>query len=53
MPPEEIPIGLPHLTLAQVFEALSYYSDHQEEINEYIEKNHVPKELIHPSVRFP
>lgn len=27
--PEEIPKGLPHLTLAQVFDALSYYSDHE------------------------
>ena len=27
---EEIPSHLPHLTLAQVFDALSYYSDHQE-----------------------
>ncbi len=34
--PEEIPNHLPHLTLAQIFDALSYYSDHQEEINEYI-----------------
>jgi uncharacterized protein (DUF433 family) len=37
--PETIPSRLPHITLAQVFDALSYYSDHQEEINEYIEKN--------------
>ncbi|MBA3599713.1 MAG: DUF433 domain-containing protein [Acidobacteria bacterium] len=49
--PEEIPLHLPHLTLAQVFEALSYYSDNQEEINAYIERNRVPKELIHPLVR--
>ena len=34
--PEEIPQGLPHLSLAQVFDALSYYSDHQDEINAYI-----------------
>ena len=33
--PEEIPFHLPHLTLAQVFDALSYYQDHKEEINEY------------------
>ena len=51
VPPEEIPVGLPHLTLAQVFEALSYYSDNQSEINRYIEKNRVPKELIHPLVK--
>lgn len=51
VPPEEIPVGLPHLTLAEVFEALSYYSDNQDEINEYIQKNRVPKELLHPLVK--
>jgi uncharacterized protein (DUF433 family) len=50
-PPEEIPRHLPHLTLAQVSAALSYYCDHQEEINTYIERNRVPPELIHPLVR--
>ena len=49
--PEEIPIHLPHLTLAQVFAALSYYSDHQEEINAHIERNRIPPELIDPLVR--
>ena len=44
--PEEIVQGLPHLTLAQVFDALSYYSDNQEEINLYIEKNRVPENLL-------
>jgi len=33
--PEEIPQDFPHLTLAQVFTALAYYSDHQTEINDY------------------
>jgi uncharacterized protein (DUF433 family) len=28
---------MPHLTLAQVFDALSYYSDHPHEINAFIE----------------
>jgi uncharacterized protein (DUF433 family) len=51
IPPEEIPSHLPHLTLAQVFDALSYYSDHQAEINAFIERNRVPEELVHPSVR--
>ncbi|MEN3000314.1 MAG: DUF433 domain-containing protein [Armatimonadota bacterium] len=37
--PEEIVEHLPHLTLAQVFDALSYYSDHQEEIEQYILAN--------------
>ncbi len=46
--PEEIPQGMPHLTLAQVFDALSYYSDHQTEINHYIELNRIPDELIDP-----
>jgi uncharacterized protein (DUF433 family) len=49
--PEEIPSRLPHLTLAQVFDALSYYSDHQAEINAHIERNRVPDELIDPLVR--
>ena len=50
-PAEEIPQRLPHLTLAQVFSALSYYSDHQDEINDYIQRNRVPEELIDPLVR--
>lgn len=49
--PEEIPVHLPHLTLAQVFDALSFYLDHQAEINDSIERNHVPDSLVHPSVR--
>ncbi len=49
--PEEIPFHLPHLQLAQVFDALSYYSDHQDEINHYIELNRVPDDLAHPSVK--
>jgi len=44
--PEEIPNGMPHLTLGQVFGALTYYSDHQDEINRYIECNRIPDELI-------
>jgi uncharacterized protein (DUF433 family) len=49
--PEEIVVHMPHLTLAQVFEALSYYSDHQAEINKYIEKNQIPSEKLHPSLK--
>jgi uncharacterized protein (DUF433 family) len=41
--PEEIPLHLPHLTLAQVFDALSFYQDNMAEINDYIERNHVPE----------
>ena len=49
--PEEVAGHLPHLTLAQVFDALSYYSDHQAEINAYIERNRIPDELTDPLVR--
>lgn len=49
--PEAIPSHLPHLTLAQVFDALSYYSDHQSEINAHIVRNRIPEELIDPLVR--
>ncbi len=48
IPPEEIPTHLPHLTLAQVFDALSYFSDHQDEIGRYIELNRVPQEKLSP-----
>jgi uncharacterized protein (DUF433 family) len=48
--PEEIPVHLPHLTLAQIFDALSYYSDNQAEINHYIELNRIPDDLIDPLV---
>ncbi len=49
--PEEIPNHLPHLSLGQIFDALSYYSDHQEEIQKYIEENRVPPRLIDPLVQ--
>ena len=49
--PEEVPRRLPHLSLAQVFDALSYYSDHQDEINGHIERNRIPDEMIDPLVR--
>lgn len=49
--PEEIPSRLPHLSLAQVFDALSYYNDHQDEINAHIERNRIPEEKIDPLVK--
>ena len=49
--PEEIPGHLPHLTLAQVFDALSYYADHQAEIERYIEQNGIPDDVVHPLTR--
>ena len=49
--PEEILNHLPHLTLAQIFDALSFYLDHQAEIDKHIENNQVPDELVHPMVK--
>jgi uncharacterized protein (DUF433 family) len=52
IPPEEIPTRLPHLTMAQVFAALSYYSDHQAEIHSYIERNRIPDSLVGTKLEF-
>jgi uncharacterized protein (DUF433 family) len=56
-PPAEIPDGMPHLTLAQVFAALAYffaalayYSDHRDEINAHIERNRIPETQLGTSV---
>jgi uncharacterized protein (DUF433 family) len=49
--PEEVPTHLPHLNLAQVFDALSYFSDHPDEIRGQIERNRIPDELIDPLTR--
>jgi uncharacterized protein (DUF433 family) len=49
--PESIAGALPHLTLSQVFDALGYYSDHQEEINGYIQRNYISESEIDPLVR--
>ena len=40
--PEEIVRKLPHLRLAQVFDALSYYDDHRAEIERAIALNRFP-----------
>jgi len=45
---EEIPLRLPHLSLAQVFDALSYYNDHPDQINAHIERNRIPENIIDP-----
>jgi uncharacterized protein (DUF433 family) len=42
--PDEIIRHLPHLRLAQVFNALAYFDDHREEIDRSIALNHVPAE---------
>jgi len=45
-PPEEIPTHLPHRSLAQVFDALSYFSDHPDEVTSHIEANRIPDDRI-------
>jgi uncharacterized protein (DUF433 family) len=49
--PEEIPTHLPHLSVAQIFDALSYFADHQQEILECIERNRIPDDLLDSRVR--
>ena len=49
--PEENQQVLPHLTLAQIFGALSYYSDHREEILRHIARNRIADEESDPLVR--
>ncbi|MDI7249505.1 MAG: DUF433 domain-containing protein, partial [Bacillota bacterium] len=39
MTPEELVREFPHLTLAQVYDALSYYYDHKEEIDQEMRAN--------------
>jgi uncharacterized protein (DUF433 family) len=48
---EEIPNRLPRLSVAQVFDALSYYNDHTHEINTYIEQNRISDDKIDPLVK--
>lgn len=45
VPPEGIPSLYPHVSLAQVFEALAYYQDNTDEVEEFIRKNRVPENL--------
>jgi hypothetical protein len=42
---------LPHLTLAQVSDALGYYADHQDQINQTIEMIRVPDDIVHLAVQ--
>jgi uncharacterized protein (DUF433 family) len=37
--PEEIQRELPHLTLAQVYDAIAYFLDHREDINLQLQKD--------------
>ena len=42
--PEEILENIPHLTLSQIFDALSFYADHRDEIEQHISENMVERE---------
>lgn len=44
--PEEITTALPHITLAQVHEAMSYFYDNQSEIEGLIERHRIPEDLL-------
>ena len=48
---EEILEGLPHLTPAQVYEALSYYHDNAEEIEQDIEASTVERLMDRHNLR--
>jgi uncharacterized protein (DUF433 family) len=49
--PEDITTHFPHVTLAQVFDALSYFADHSEEVTRLIERNRIPDERIDPRLQ--
>lgn len=51
IPPEEIPNRLPHIRIAQVFDALSCYSDHTNKIHDFITRNQVGDADVDPLVR--
>jgi uncharacterized protein (DUF433 family) len=44
--PDEIIARLPHIRLAQVFDALGFFEDHAAEILQYIEKNKIDEHLL-------
>jgi len=46
MAAEEIPLHLPHLKLDQVFAALHYYLSHRDEIDKFIQANHISQDLV-------
>jgi uncharacterized protein (DUF433 family) len=48
--PEELVHEFPHLTLAQVYDVLSYYYDHQEDIDKELSE-HTEEKLRPESIR--
>lgn len=51
VPVEEIHVHFPHLSAGQIFDALGYFSDHQDEILGHIERNRIPPDAVHPVLR--
>jgi uncharacterized protein (DUF433 family) len=50
--PEEIIQAYPHLRLAHVYDALSYYFDHRQEIDQEIEENKLSAVMRRHNLRF-
>jgi uncharacterized protein (DUF433 family) len=50
--PKEITVRLPHVTLAQAYDALSGYQEHWNAIDADIQRNRVSENQIHPSSLF-
>jgi len=50
--PDEIIRAYPHLSLAQVYDALSYYFDHRQEIDQEIEDNKLGAVMRRHDLRF-
>ncbi|HYN87253.1 MAG TPA: DUF433 domain-containing protein [Ardenticatenaceae bacterium] len=48
--PEELRFQHPYLTMGQIYSALAYYSDHQEELDRDIERRHELVEQIRLSL---
>ncbi|HEX3037121.1 MAG TPA: DUF433 domain-containing protein [Thermodesulfobacteriota bacterium] len=49
--PEELQFQHPHLTLGQIYSALAYYADHQEELDQEIERELEEGEQIRKSAK--
>ena len=49
--PEGILAAFPHLSLAKVYDALSYYHDNVDEIERYIGQNRITDDVIDPRFR--
>jgi len=51
--PEEIQRELPHLTLAQVYDAIAYFLDHREDINQQLQNDlEETVSVVFPAAKF-